>query len=174
MASTALTALSALPRLDQESRVAAEDHIALRIWLRLLTCSNLIEAKIRSGLRSEFDSTLPRFDLLAQLERSPDGLLMNELSKRLMVTSGNITAVADQLEAEGLIARVAVENDRRATKIHLTTQGMKAFAAMASVHETWVADMFGTLNRTEQEQLLTILAKLKGSLAAQPTSRSAQ
>jgi hypothetical protein len=107
---------SANNALDQEFRLNVEDHFAIKIWLRMLTCANLIEADIRSGLRTEFDSTLPRFDLLAQLERTPDGLLMNELSKRLMVTSGNITALADQLESEGFIERIAVPNDRRATK----------------------------------------------------------
>jgi DNA-binding MarR family transcriptional regulator len=161
-------------RLDQESRVASDDHIALRIWLRLLTCSTLIETQIRSGLRTEFDSTLPRFDFLAQLERSPEGLLMNELSKRLMVTSGNVTAVADQLEMEGFISRIPVENDRRATKVRLTPHGLTAFKEMAVIHETWVAEMFGMLSRSEQEQLLTLLAKLKSSLVVQPISKSAQ
>jgi DNA-binding MarR family transcriptional regulator len=163
-----------LPRLDQESRVASDDHIALRIWLRLLTCSTLIETQIRSGLRTDFDSTLPRFDFLAQLERSPEGLLMHELSKRLMVTSGNVTAVADQLETERLISRTPVKSDRRATKVQLTPQGRMAFKEMAAVHETWVAEMFGALARDEQEQLLAILAKLKSSLVAQQIAKSAQ
>jgi DNA-binding MarR family transcriptional regulator len=155
---------SDVARLDQESRLEANDHIALRIWLRLLTCSNLIEAEIRTGLRSEFESTLPRFDLLAQLDRSNDGLLMHELSKRLMVSSGNVTALADTLEAEGLIARTSVPSDRRATRIHLTTQGKTQFTQMARVHETWIADLFSALNRSEQELLLSALAKLKHSL----------
>jgi DNA-binding MarR family transcriptional regulator len=155
---------SVVTRLDQESRLEANDHVALRIWLRLLTCSNLIEADIRTGLRNEFESTLPRFDLLAQLDRSDDGLLMHELSKRLMVSSGNVTALADTLEAEGLIARTSVPSDRRATRIHLTAQGKTQFTQMAQVHETWIADLFSALNRLEQESLLSALAKLKHSL----------
>jgi DNA-binding MarR family transcriptional regulator len=151
-------------RLDQESRLDDDDHIALRIWLRLLTCSNLIEAEIRTGLRNEFESTLPRFDLLAQLDRSADGLLMHELSKRLMVSSGNVTALADTLEAEGMIARTPVPSDRRATRIHLTAPGKSQFTQMARVHETWIADLFSALNRAEQESLLSALAKLKNSL----------
>jgi DNA-binding MarR family transcriptional regulator len=153
--------------LDQESRLNIDDHFAIKIWLRMLTCANLIEADIRSGLRAEFESTLPRFDLLAQLERTPEGLLMNELSKRLMVTSGNVTALADQLESEGFIERIAVPNDRRATKINLTEPGRRKFNQMAVVHEQWVAQMFSSLNRAEQEQLHSLLAKLKTSLIKQ-------
>jgi DNA-binding MarR family transcriptional regulator len=153
-----------LNRLDQESRLESNDHFALKIWLRMLTCANLIEADIRSGLRAEFDSTLPRFDLLAQLEREPAGLLMHELSKRLMVTSGNITALADQLASEGFIERVAVPHDRRATKIQLTQIGRIKFSEMALVHEQWVANMFSALEKAEQQQLHDLLAKLKSAL----------
>jgi DNA-binding MarR family transcriptional regulator len=159
---------------DQESRLLLDDHFALKIWLRMLTCANLIEADIRSGLRVDFDSTLPRFDLLAQLERQPDGLLMKELSNRLMVTSGNVTALADQLESEGFIERVAVPNDRRATKIMLTSLGRSKFNQMAVVHEQWVAQMFSALNRTEQEQLHALLAKLKTSLAQESALKLAR
>jgi DNA-binding MarR family transcriptional regulator len=151
-------------RPDQESRLAVDDHFALKIWLRLLTCTNLIEGGIRSGLRNDFESTLPRFDLLAQLDRVPDGLLMKELSKRLMVTSGNVTALTDQLESEGFIERIAVPHDRRATRIKLTRLGRDKFGQMAIIHEQWVAEMFSVLNREEQEQLHCLLAKLKSSL----------
>lgn len=150
--------------IDQESRVGVDDHLSLRLWLRLLTCTNRIETEIKSGLRLEFESTLPRFDLLAQLDRAPEGLLMNELSKRLMVTSGNVTALADQLEAEGLLARTPVENDRRATRLKLTPTGKQQFTGMAQVHEGWVAQLFSALDRSEQNQLHHLLAKLKQSL----------
>jgi DNA-binding MarR family transcriptional regulator len=159
---------------DQESRLALDDHFALRIWLRMLTCANLIETDIRSGLRTDFESTLPRFDLLAQLEREPDGLLMKELSKRLMVTSGNVTALTDQLESEGFIERIAVPRDRRATKIRLTSLGTTKFSQMAIVHEQWVAKMFSALDRLEQEQLHALLAKLKNSLIKPTELRSAK
>jgi DNA-binding MarR family transcriptional regulator len=165
---------TAAPSTDQESRLLVNDHFALKIWLRMLTCANLIEADIRSGLRVEFESTLPRFDLLAQLEREPKGLLMKELSQRLMVTSGNVTALADQLESEGFIEREAVPHDRRATTIKLTALGREKFGQMALVHERWVAEMFSTLDRTEQEQLHGLLAKLKYSLLKSSTTKSPQ
>lgn len=151
---------------DHETRIVDADHIALKLWLRLLTCTNLIDGTIRRSLRQAFDCTLPRFDLLAQLERSPQGLKMSELSRRLMVTGGNITGLADQLEAEGLLEREAVASDRRATLLKLTPLGRERFARMAAEHESWVVDMFSTLARDEQTQLLALLAKLKRGLTA--------
>src|SRR6202158_3076149 len=105
--------------IDPESRVRDAHHDTLRLWLRLFTCSQLIERAIRVRLRREFNTTLPRFDLMAQLERNPDGLKMGELSKRLMVTGGNITGVTDLLEREGLVSRVNDAQDRRAFRVKL-------------------------------------------------------
>jgi DNA-binding MarR family transcriptional regulator len=150
--------------LDHESRVAPDDHAALKLWLRLLTCTNLIEGSIRQALRRQFDSTLPRFDLLAQLERAPDGMKMSELSRRLMVTGGNVTGLADQLEKEGLLARESVQSDRRATRLKLTPAGRRRFAEMASLHERWVVDMMDRLDRDEQVTLHRLLGKLKRGL----------
>ncbi len=151
---------------DHESRVAPDDHAALKLWLRLLTCTNLIEGSIRQALRTQFESTLPRFDLLAQLERTRDGLKMSELSRRLMVTGGNVTGLADQLEKEGLLARESVESDRRATRLKLTPAGRRRFAEMAAVHEHWVVELMGNLSRDEQAQLHRLLGKLKGGLGS--------
>lgn len=150
----------ALPAIDQETRLSSDDHMALRLWLRLLTCSNLIETTIRRRLQQDFGLTLPRFDLLAQLARA-DGLKMSELSQRLMVTSGNVTGIADQLERDGWLTREAVSEDRRATRLRLTDSGRKRFTAMARVHETWIVELMGSLDRSEQRELQRLLGKLK-------------
>jgi len=147
--------------MDREFIARRGDHSALRIWLRLLTCTQLIERRVRSGLREEFGTTLPRFDLMAQLERHPGGLKMNELSRMLMVTGGNVTAIVDQLEKEGLVERLDEPDDRRAFRIRLTRSGDKTFAEMASEHERWVVELLGGLSRREQDELLKLLAKLK-------------
>src|SRR5690348_18233445 len=120
--------MSAVPlrRTDRETIARADDHRALRIWLRLLTCTQMIERVVRSRLRERFAITLPRFDLMAQLERHAEGLRMNELSRLLMVTGGNVTAIVDQLEKEGLVERVDEPGDRRAFRIHLTRAGEKS------------------------------------------------
>ena len=116
---------------------------------------------MRSGLREEFGTTLPRFDLMAQLERHPEGLKMNELSRLLMVTGGNVTAIVDQLEKEGLVERLDEPDDRRAFRIRLTRSGDKSFAEMARQHEQWVVELLGGLSRREQDELLKLLAKVK-------------
>jgi len=148
---------------DRETIARSDDHRALRIWLRLLTCTQLIERRVRSQLRSRFATTLPRFDLMAQLERYPEGLTMGALSRHLMVTGGNITAIVDQLASEGLVERLAEPGDRRAFCIRLTRAGERSFAEMARAHEEWVVELLAGLSRKEHEELLKLLAKLKSS-----------
>ena len=147
--------------MDRETRATLDDHRALRLWLRLLTCSQLIERHVRSRLRERFGITLPRFDLMSQLERHPQGLKMNELSRLLMVTGGNVTGVVDQLVKEGLVERADDAADRRAWRVRLTRAGDKAFAEMARAHEEWVVELMGGLTRKESDALLQLLARLK-------------
>jgi len=147
--------------MDREYISRQDDHRSLRVWLRLLTCTQLIERNVRSRLREQFATTLPRFDLMAQLERHREGLKMNELSRLLMVTGGNVTAIVDQLEKEGLVERMDEPDDRRAFRIRLTRAGEKTFAEMARAHEEWVAELLAGLTRREHEELLRLLAKVK-------------
>ena len=152
---------------DHEFRAHADQHASLRLWLRLLSCTNRVEDKIRQKLRESFGITLPRFDLMAQLERHPDGLTMGELSRRMMVTGGNITTIVDQLEKEKLVVRVVGVNDRRSFTVKLTQAGRDAFTDMAIAHEAWVADMFEGLSVKQQADLHTLLGAMKKNLQKQ-------
>ena len=152
---------------DHEFRAHADQHASLRLWLRLLSCTTRVEDKIRQKLREFFDITLPRFDLMAQLERHPDGLSMGELSRRMMVTGGNITTIVDQLEKEKLVLREVGANDRRSFTVKLTQAGKDAFTNMAIAHEAWVADMFEGLSVDQQSQLYTLLGAMKKNLQKQ-------
>lgn len=147
--------------LDLEARAHSEHAQELRLWLRLLACSQLIEKRVRTQLRERFDTTLPRFDLMAQLERHPEGLKMKELSQRLMVTGGNVTGITDQLVAEGLVERMGVEGDRRAFLVRLTPEGRETFERMAVEHEQWIVQAFEGLSPRELDQLHKLLGKVK-------------
>lgn len=147
--------------LDLEARAHSEHAQELRLWLRLLACSQLIEKRVRAGLREQFDTTLPRFDLMAQLERHPEGLKMKELSHRLMVTGGNVTGITDQLVAEGLVERTSVEGDRRAFRVRLTERGRAIFTEMAEQHEHWIVQAFEGLSARDLDQLHRLLGKVK-------------
>jgi len=155
--------------MDMEARVHSEHPEALRLWLRLLTCSQLIEKRVRSGLREEFDTTLPRFDLMAQLERAPEGMKMNELSRRMMVTGGNVTGITDQLVGEGLVERIAVPGDRRAFRVCLTSRGRSQFKQMARRHEAWIVDAFAGLDERELATLHRLLGRTKQHLVQPET-----
>lgn len=145
------------------------DHAELRIWLRLLTCHNLVETRLRNQLRNSFETTLPRFDLMAQLERHPEGLKMRDLSRLLMVTGGNITGLTDRLVDEGLIERRDDPRDRRAFSVCLTPKGKAQFQEMAAQHEQWVISLFGDFDEKEMTQLSDLLGKLKRHLAVLPS-----
>lgn len=160
--------------MDLEARLdgAAQHPEALRLWLRLLTCTQLIEKQVRGGLREQFNTTLPRFDLMAQLERAPEGLKMNELSQRMMVTGGNITGITDQLVGEGLVERVEVASDRRACRIRLTPKGRQQFIDMATAHEGWIVQAFAALGDKEVATLHRLLGRVKEhTKSARNTSR---
>jgi DNA-binding MarR family transcriptional regulator len=159
--------------VDIEARAHADHAQALRLWLRLLTCTQLVERQVRSALRAQFDTTLPRFDLMAQLERTPEGMKMNALSRRMMVTGGNVTGITDQLVAEGLVERVTVEGDRRAFLVRLTQAGRASFADMAHAHEAWIVQAFGDLSGKEMATLHKLLGRVKETANAEPLEHSA-
>jgi len=150
--------------VDAESRVTHDDHLSVRVWLRLLACTNVVEGAVASRLREAFDTTLPRFDFLSQLERNPGGLRMTEISQRMMVTGGNVTRIAEQLLAEGLITRSVAPADRRASIVKLSATGRRVFGEMARRHESWIVEMFAGLSVAERTQLHALLAKLKRHL----------
>ena len=150
--------------VDMEMSTGTDSHMGLRLWLRLLTTTNLVQTELRRRLRVEFDTTLPRFDLMAQLERHPEGLRMTELSRRMMVTGGNVTGITDQLEKEGLVVRDTDPDDRRSTTVRLTPEGRALFDRMAVAHEQWVVEMFGGLSLDEKSKMHERLGKLKQHL----------
>ena len=154
--------------MDMEARGHSDHPEALRLWLRMLTCTQLVEKQVRLQLRAQFDTTLPRFDLMAQLERNPDGLKMNELSRRMMVTSGNVTGITDQLVSELLVERVEVQGDRRAYRVRLTALGHQVFDEMARQHELWISAAFEALSSNEVALLHNLLGKVKQHHSRQP------
>ena len=157
---------SAQLSLDHESRIEHDDHQAIRLWLRLLTCTNLVERHLRNRLRSEFGITLPRFDLMAQLAREPQGLTMGDLSQRMMVSGGNVSGIATQLEKEGLISREPVPGNRRAFCVQLTAAGKKRFAEMATAHEGWIVDCLGELSDAECGHMMAMLKDIKAGVSS--------
>ena len=147
--------------MDAETRAVSDDHGAIRLWLRMLATNRLVETRTRRLLQERYATTLPRFDLMAQLERAPRGLKMGELSKRMMVTGGNVTGITDGLAKEGLVERAADPADRRAWLVRLTPAGRRAFTAMAEEHERWIVESFSGLSVREMSTMAALLARLK-------------
>ncbi len=127
----------------------------LRLWLRLLKTTRGIEAQLRENFRNEFDTTLPRFDVMAALSRFDDGLKMSEISGVLRVSNGNVTGIVDRLADDGLLVRVPVPGDRRAHRVRMTQKGREEFARQAAAHEVWIAEMLGQFSAEDARTLTT-------------------
>lgn len=157
-------------RTAAAQRLTPQDDASasLRSWLRLLDCSTLVETEVRRRLHAQFHTTLPRFDVLAQLDlarrENVPGLTMSELSRRLMVTNGNLTALVERLAREKLIRRATSPSDKRMSIISLTPAGKRTFDAMTPAHRKWIVEMFGGLSPEERDQLYALLGKLRGSI----------
>jgi DNA-binding MarR family transcriptional regulator len=158
--------------MDEPVPLDAETHAVsmpeghrdeLRLWLRLLTCTTLIEGEVRRRLRNRFGVTLPRFDLMAQLEKAPEGMTLSDLSKRMMVSNGNLTGLVERLVASGHLDRRTSESDRRAQVISLTGLGREEFCVMMIEHETWIAALFRDLTRKDRQDLMHLVGKAKMS-----------
>ena len=147
--------------VDAETRIRDDHHVSVRLWLRMLSCTNRIENVVRQYMQANFQTTLPRFDLMAQLERSRQGLKMSELSQRMMVTGGNVTGITDGLEKEGLVVREVDASDRRVFRVKLTAEGQRQFRRMAAEHEQWVIALLEGMSAKNKEQLVELLGDLK-------------
>jgi DNA-binding MarR family transcriptional regulator len=152
------------PRPLEPAHESDGAHLELRIWLRLLSCATRIEKALNARLRKEFNTTLARFDLLAQLARKPDGATMSEVSELLMVSNGAITALVQKLEADGMIHREVDSEDRRTFRLSLSQEGAREFGRMARRHEEWVIALIGELSPVAQSDLLQHLTLLKRRL----------
>jgi DNA-binding MarR family transcriptional regulator len=150
-----------VPNADAETRIHDDHHLSVRLWLRMLACTNRIENFVRQNLQAKFETTLPRFDLMAQLERAPQGLKMSELSQRMMVTGGNVTGITDGLEKEGLVIREVDAADRRVFRVKLSAEGQRQFRRMAAEHEQWVIELFEGMTVKRKNQLVELLGDLK-------------
>jgi DNA-binding MarR family transcriptional regulator len=137
---------------------------SLRLWLRLLSCTNTIEKKARAMLSARFGTTLPRFDVMAALDREPDGLTMSGLSELLLVSNGNVTAIVARLVDDGLVTRTRDKADRRVLRVKLTTKGRRDFRGFATAHEAWIDRLLADLADGEINQLLGSLGRVKASI----------
>ena len=172
---TSRTSPAPAPLDDVETRGAASGHQDLRLWLRMMAVHKLVTSEARRRLRADFNMSLSRFDLMAQIDSAGGSLRMGEISNRLMVTTGNITGLTDELEAEGLVERFADPRSRRALLVRLTPKGKKAFRAAAKANEDWIAEFFSVLSARDKKAMYEILGIQKAFLQTivQPAGKAA-
>lgn len=160
MANKAQTALEKQEQTPRKKR-------ALRVWLGLLTSSQLIEKQVRARFRSEFGTTLPRFDVMAALDREPKGQTMGDISRWLLVSSGNVTGIVSRLVSDGLVTRTRSVDDRRTHLVRLSRKGQLEFERLSSTHERWIKEMLHGMTRQEMTTLDELLRRAKVCLVKQ-------
>ena len=148
---------------DSETRTRS-GQLDLRLWVRLLGCAKVIEKRLRRNFQEQFDTTLPRFDVMAALDRVPEGLNMGALSKALLVSNGNVTAIVRQLHEQGLVISQPDPEDRRSAIVALTPAGKTQFATLAAAHHQWVREALHGFPQDHQAQLLALLTELKSHI----------
>lgn len=144
---------------------ALGDHADVRLWLRLLSCTMTIEKSVQRVL-AQRGTTLPRFDVMAALERAPDGLTMGELSQALLVSNGNVTQLVQKLAADDLVRVAPDPRDRRVSRVRLTATGRAHFAELAAAHHDRIDALFGALDGEDHARLYAALGALKISIAS--------
>ena len=152
------------PKYRDKLGGAPHSKLSLRLWLRLLSCSMIIEKRIRARLDEEFGTTLPRFDVLSALERHPEGLTMGQISDYIMVSNGNVTAVVNRLLDDGWLLRTTDKSDRRVATVRLTRKGRQTFLRMATLHEQWIDHMCQGLTDRRIEDLMSALSDMRVSI----------
>jgi DNA-binding MarR family transcriptional regulator len=145
---------------------ALDDRGSVRLWLRLLTCTTVIEKRLKRGFADQYDITLPRFDVMAALDRHPEGMTMGQLSQALLVSNGNVTGVVQVLVRDRYVSLAPSPTDGRSSIVRLTQLGRECFAGLAEAHHEWIDAMLAGLGREERSQLHQLLGVLKDSLAA--------
>jgi DNA-binding MarR family transcriptional regulator len=143
--------------------ISKDSKERLRLWIRLLRASRLIEAELRERLKTEFATTLPRFDVMAALYRMPDGMMMSDLSRFLLVSNGNVTGIVDRLVSEGLALRAQSSADRRSSIVRLTNKGKELFRNVAAVHEQWVDELLADVPKSDARRLTSMLKAFRSN-----------
>lgn len=150
--------------IDPQRQPETPSKERLRLWLRLLKTSRMVETVLRENLRKEFKTTLPRFDVMAALSRFDEGLKMSQISGVLRVSNGNVTGIVDRLAEDGFVVRVRVPGDRRASLVRLTQRGREEFAGQAAVHEAWIDEMLSDFSPEEAHDISVRLEHIKTGL----------
>lgn len=142
---------------------AAPDPATMNVslWVRLLESHNLMLSEVRRRLAE--DCTMPRFDLLANLERE-DGQTLARLSRSMLVTAGNLTGLVDRAERDGVVERRADPTDRRLSRVYLTPKGRELIKSLMPLHSAHISQLLDGLDSSDRRELRRLLGKLRDSL----------
>jgi DNA-binding MarR family transcriptional regulator len=151
--------------LVEKHEGALDNQMSVRLWLRMLSATMVVEKRLRRRFADRFGTTLPRFDVLAALNRNRGGMTMSALSRALLVSNGNVTALVQTLTRDTYVVVRPSDEDGRVSLVALTDRGAAHFAEMADTHRQWIEAMFGGVTTSQQTKIYALLGVVKASLA---------
>jgi len=131
----------------------------LRAWLALLRCFSSIERVLMQHIAQEYNSSLPRYDVLTALALNPDGLTMGELASMLKVSKGNITGVVSRLKHDGLVTKVTLKQDRRVQSVTISPKGKALWESMHADYDRIISSLLSGLTEKQVKALTQTLEK---------------
>lgn len=142
---------------------------ALKLWV-VLARAYLAVSEVSSADIARHDLTPAEFGILEALHHKGP-LLLGEVQKKVLVSSGGITFLVDRLAARGLVERKACPSDRRARYAALTRKGTRLMTEIFPAHAAVIREAMAGLGRAEQVALTNALKTL-GKAAAERMSRA--
>src|SRR5881296_3085674 len=140
------------------------DVSGTHLWLVMMKAHRTLQRLATRSIEAS-DICLSDFAVMEMLlHKGPQPV--NEIGRRIELTSGAITTAVDRLESRGLVTREAHESDRRARIVRLTPRGKEQAAKVFAGHKTEMDSAASGLSKTERAALIGLLKKLGISAGA--------
>jgi DNA-binding MarR family transcriptional regulator len=138
-----------------------KDHEALmNVWWTALMLKKMSSKFFQPELASE-----AQFNILVLLKDARKPLTQREISDKMFVNKSNMTGLLTRLEAQGLIERLDVENDKRSYNIRLTSAGKKIINRLDKRYLAKVHEVMDALTDREQKELIRLLTNVRAGLS---------
>lgn len=140
------------------------DSRALKLWVILSRAHAAVEAHARADFTRQGLSPGEFGALEVLYHKGP--LLLGELQRKILVSSGGITYVIDRLAEKGLVTRTPSPSDRRASYAELTEQGVALMACIFPLHQAVIERAMSGISDEEMDDLAQALKRLGREAAA--------
>ncbi|HEY0871044.1 MAG TPA: MarR family transcriptional regulator [Acidothermaceae bacterium] len=136
-------------------------------WLALIRTHARLWDQVEAQMRHDSGLTLPRYDVLMQLDRSGGRLRLTELASSVVLSPSGLSKLLDRMEASELLRREPDPTDARSTLARLTPRGRLLVRKARQTHHAWLQKAFGdALNERDVADLTRIMTRLDAQISS--------